>query len=53
MNEQERLKIASVIKTLRRVSVQDGDDNNLARMATCINALVDLIKEGKPNENPG
>lgn len=53
MSDQERTKVASVIKTLRRVSVQDGDDNNLSRMSACINTLMDLIKEEKPDEDHG
>lgn len=51
MSDLERKKIASVVKTLRRVSVQDGDDNNLGRMIACINTLLDLIKEEKPDED--
>lgn len=53
MSDKERKQIASVINTLRRVQVCDGDDNNLTRMAACINTLLELVKEGTPSEDHG
>lgn len=43
--------IATVVNTLRDVSVRDGNDNNLARMAGCIQALTDLVKGAANIEN--
>lgn len=51
MSDKERTQIASVINTLRQVQVCDGGDNNLSRMAACINTLLEMVKEATPSEN--
>lgn len=43
MTNDERMKIAAVVKTLRRVSVSDGDDGNLDKMSACIKELTKMV----------
>lgn len=51
LGAKDRMTIATVVNTLKTIAVQDGNDNNLSKMAVCINTLTNLIKEVGPGEN--
>lgn len=51
LGAKDRMTIATVVNTLKTIAVQDGNDNNLSKMACCINVLTGLIKEVDTDEN--